>query len=104
MTTWQEQSLLTPHLGGPFFIAVTLFMIQLNLFVLKNLDVLVSAIRAVITIRSANKPLLRSEYAALDLVHLVPTSSAVRKEDLRQRLAEMGIIHKEVFRKALTST
>ena len=88
--------------GNPLFIAVTLFMIQLNLFVLKNLDVLVCGYQGGDhnQIR-ANEPLLRSEYAALDLVHLVPTSSAVRKEDLRQRLAEMGIMHKEVFRKAL---
>src|ERR1041385_200991 len=88
--------------ASPLFIAISLFMIQLNIFFLNNLDVLICGYQGGDPQKiRAKEPLLRAEYASVDLVHLIPISSGVLKEDLHQRISEMGGMHKEAFRRAL---
>jgi hypothetical protein len=88
--------------GGAALITTTLFLVQLSSFILKNLDVLVCGYQGGDheKLRAADL-LLRSEYAALDLVQHARMSGGLRENDTRLRLAELGGNHKELFRKGL---
>lgn len=88
--------------GGHLLVAVTLFLIQLNLLVLNTLDVLVCGYQGGNhRLIRTTEPLLRSEYATLDLAYSGTGLDSTASPDIRQRLAEVGIMHKELFRRAL---
>jgi hypothetical protein len=80
---------------------VVVFLTQLNILILEQLDVLVAGYINPAPPKDASARLLRAEYAAVDLAHLLPQQTAVEKADVVRQLGAASIAHKQLYDEVL---
>jgi hypothetical protein len=84
--------------GGHDLLATTLFLIQLTIFVLEQMARLLRGYAGdEYETPGADQALLRSEYASVDLAHLLAHMFKASMEDVRRQLGIASIRHKELF-------